>query len=158
MSLTAPDTPTAGYITGKTHMLPIRIYYEDTDAGGIVYHANYLRFAERGRTEMLRLLGVTQKILFAETGLAFAVYKADLSYMKPAKLDDVVLVETALLELSGASMKVRQTMWRGTEGGENEKLVQFDGQIVCMNTQGKAARIPALLRNAMAAYVTAEND
>jgi len=139
----------AGELKGKTHVLPVRVYYEDTDAGGIVYHANYLRFAERGRTEMLRAVGIHQNDLRAETGLAFAVYKGDVHYMKPAKLDDVLLVETELKEITGASMRVRQTIRR--ESGED--LVQFNAQVVCLTADGRAARLPANLRDVLARYV-----
>jgi acyl-CoA thioester hydrolase len=138
-----------GELKGKTHVLPVRVYYEDTDAGGIVYHANYLRFAERGRTEMLRAVGIHQNALRAETGLAFAVYKGDVHYMKPAKLDDVLLVETELKELTGASMRVRQTIRRD----DGEDLVQFNAQVVCLTADGRAARLPNSLRDVLARYV-----
>jgi len=141
-------------LQGKTHVLPLRVYYEDTDAGGIVYHANYLRFAERGRTEMLRMIGVHQNKMHAETGLAFAVYKADVHYMKPAKLDDVLLVETELLDLTGASMKVRQIIRRSMAPERTEDLVQFHSQVVCMNAEGRAARLPASLRQVLEPYIT----
>ncbi len=105
MNPVSAEIPASGQMYGKTRVLPICVYYEDTDAGGIVYHANYLRLAERGRTEMLRSLGIYQNDMYAQTGLAFSVYKADVHYVKPAKLDDVLLMETALLELTGASMR-----------------------------------------------------
>jgi acyl-CoA thioester hydrolase len=154
MNSVAADTPPSGHLHGKTHVLAVRVYYEDTDAGGIVYHANYLRFAERGRTEMLRMIGVHQNQMQAETGLAFAVYKGDVHYMKPAKLDDVVLVETALLRLSGASMHVRQTIRRAVNADTNEDLVTFHAQVVCMTPQGRAARLPASLRHVLEPYIS----
>jgi acyl-CoA thioester hydrolase len=147
------DLPTQGRITGKTHVLPVRIYYEDTDAGGIVYHSNYLRFAERGRTEMLRLLGLHQHQLHTESGLAFAVYKGDVHYMKPAKLDDVLLVESTLTDLTGASMHVRQVIRRARGDGPLEDLVRFNSQIFCMSADGKPARIPTSLRTVLEPYV-----
>jgi acyl-CoA thioester hydrolase len=148
------ESPASGQMHGKTHVLSIRVYYEDTDAGGIMYHANYLRFAERGRTEMLRSLGIHQNDMYAQTGLAFAVYKADVHYMKPAKLDDVLLVETALLELTGASMRARQIIYRESEAGHRDNLVQFHAQVVCMNKEGHAARLPASLRQALTPYIS----
>ncbi|MBL8642791.1 MAG: tol-pal system-associated acyl-CoA thioesterase [Rhodospirillaceae bacterium] len=143
-----------GELRGKTHVLPMRVYYEDTDAGGIVYHANYLRFAERGRTEMLRAIGIHQNALREETGLIFAVYKGEVHYIKPAKLDDLVLVETALTELSGASVRIRQTIRRALDA-DTEDLVQFIAQVVCINADGRAARLPANLRKTLEPYVTA---
>jgi acyl-CoA thioester hydrolase len=143
-----------GELRGKTHILPMRVYYEDTDAGGIVYHANYLRFAERGRTEMLRSIGIHQTALKAETGLIFAVYKGDVHYMKSAKLDDMIEVETALMELSGASIRIRQRISRVQDGTANEDLVQFNAQVVCINDDGRAARVPAALREKLEPYIT----
>ncbi len=143
-----------GELRGKTHVLPLRVYYEDTDAGGIVYHANYLRFAERGRTEMLRSIGIYQNALREETGLIFAVYKGDVHYMKPAKLDDVLQVETTLTEMSGASFLIRQLIRRQNDTGQMEDLVQFNAQVVCINADGRAARVPASLREVLGPYVT----
>jgi acyl-CoA thioester hydrolase len=154
MSQLPAEIPASGLMRGKTHVLPIRVYYEDTDAGGIVYHANYLRFAERGRTEMLRLLGIHQNDMYEQTGLAFAVYKADVHYMKPAKLDDVLWVETSLLELTGASMRARQIISREPQAGQRENLCQFHAQVVCMNALGHAARLPTSLRQALAPYIS----
>ena len=141
--------PSAGEIRGKNHVLPVRVYYEDTDAGGIVYHANYLRFAERGRTEMLRVLGIEQGALSERDGIAFAVYKADIHYAKPAKLDDALDVETALVGLGAASMKIRQCVRR-----DGEDLVHVNVEVVCIDGNGKLVRIPSGLRSTIAPFVT----
>ncbi len=146
MNPVSAEIPASGQMYGKTRVLPICVYYEDTDAGGIVYHANYLRFAERGRTEMLRSLGIYQNDMYAQTGLAFSVYKADVHYVKPAKLDDVLLMETALLELTGASMRARQIIYLEAQAGHRDFLVQIHAQVVCMNKEGHAVRLPASLR------------
>ena len=145
--------PATGRIEGKVHIFPVRIYYEDTDAGGIVYHSNYLRFAERARTEMLRLLGLHQHQLATEDGMAFAVYKADVHYMKPAKLDDVLQVESSLTALTGASMHAHQLIRRPRPDGGIDDLVRFNAQVFCMSTDGRPMRIPTSLRKVLEPYV-----
>jgi acyl-CoA thioester hydrolase len=124
------------------------VYYEDTDAGGIVYHANYLRFAERGRTEMLRVLGIEQDALSRREGIVFAVYRADIHYAKPAKLDDALEVETTLVGLGAASMKIRQKLRRA-----DNDLVHVNVEVVCIDGHGKLVRIPKALKTAIAPYV-----
>ena len=94
--------PTSGQMRGSVHFFPLRVYYEDTDAGGIVYYANYLKFAERGRTEFLRTLGIEQQRVRAETGLMFVMHEGEIKYKKPARLDDILVVETVLSELGAA--------------------------------------------------------
>ncbi|AUI65338.1 MULTISPECIES: tol-pal system-associated acyl-CoA thioesterase [Glaesserella] len=93
---------------------PIRVYYEDTDAGGVVYHARYLHFFERARTEFLRQLGFSQQELLAES-LAFVVKKIDIDYKIPAHLDDLLNVETTISELKGAKIVFHQQLWRNKE-------------------------------------------
>lgn len=99
-------------MSGFAHELPIRVYYEDTDAAGIVYHANYLRFAERARTEWLRDLGYDHRRLAAEHGLLFAVARAGLDYVRPSRLDDLLRVRTRALRLGGASLELEQLIYR----------------------------------------------
>ena len=99
--------PTTGAMEGRVHKLPVRVYYEDTDAAGIVYYANYLKYAERGRTEMLRTLGVEQHRLREETGMQFVMANGEVKYRRPARLDDALLGETALTELGAASERRR---------------------------------------------------
>jgi acyl-CoA thioester hydrolase len=91
----------------------VRVYWEDTDAGGVVYYANYLKFLERGRSEWLRALGVDQPRLRAERGLQFAVVSVTVDFLRPAMLDDEVLVTAALAKLSGATIEFKQSIWRG---------------------------------------------
>ena len=91
---------------------PIRVYYEDTDAGGVVYHARYLHFFERARTEYLRQLGFSQQILLAEMQLAFVVKTMEIDYCYPARLDDLLLVETLVEEVKGATIRFVQTLKR----------------------------------------------
>lgn len=93
---------------------PIRVYYEDTDAGGVVYHANYLGFFERARTEYLRQLGFSQQKLL-EKQFAFVVKKMEIDYKIPARLDDLLSVETEILALKKASIQFRQKLWRNEQ-------------------------------------------
>ncbi|HZS82309.1 MAG TPA: tol-pal system-associated acyl-CoA thioesterase [Stellaceae bacterium] len=129
------------------HRLVIRVYYEDTDAAGIVYHANYLKFAERGRTEFLRRLGFEHRKMRQATGLAFAVRHCRADYRKPARLDDELTVETRLAALGGASLEVEQAICRG-----GETLVRLDLRLACLSADGRAARLPAELRAALAPF------
>lgn len=96
---------------GKSMHFPIRVYYEDTDAGGVVYHANYLNFFERARTEFLRQYNFSQQALFAKS-LAFVVKKIEIDYKLPARLDDLLNVETTISEFKKATLVFKQTLWK----------------------------------------------
>ena len=138
----------AGRLVEGGHVLPVRIYYEDTDFSGAVYHASYLRFMERGRSDYLRLLGVEQGALFAEAaaeapGFAFVVRSMTIDFLKPAKIDDVVEVRTAPKEVAGASITLRQRVSRG-----GETLVEAEVKVAFV-AGGKPQRIPSGLRKAM---------
>src|SRR5215475_7971601 len=98
----------SGHITDGVHVLPLRIYYEDTDAAGIVYYANWLRFLERGRTELLRLLGQQHSALRENRGINWVVRRCTIDYLKPARLDDVIDVVTRCGALRGASLDLLQ--------------------------------------------------
>ena len=130
------------------HKLAIRVYYEDTDAGGIVYYANYLRFAERGRTEWLRELGFENSELLAQKGIALAVTKVSAEYLRPARLDDALVVETRLTALRGASLDMAQAVRRG-----DEDLVRMTLTLACMNGDGRAVRLPPEVRTRMSRLV-----
>ena len=106
--------PHPGWIDGDTHHLPIRIYYQDTDVSGIVYHAQYLHFFERARTEFLRAIGISQKTVDRDkpdTYAAFAVRDMRLEFLKPAVLDDSLIVQTKLTDLKGASCSLQQELY-----------------------------------------------
>ena len=123
------------------HTLPIRIYYEDTDFSGVVYHASYLRFLERGRTELLRDLGVHQSALHDdEEALAFAVRRMTLDWLKPAKMDDVVTVETRISEIKGASLVLNQRIVLG------DLVLLTADVLVALVQNGKPARLTPALR------------
>lgn len=127
------------------HILPVTVYWEDTDAGGVVYYANYLRFGERGRTELLRALGIDQRALAADTGVVFAVRRAEAEYLAPARLEDRLEVATRITALSGASADMEQMVRR-----DGRDLVRMAVRIVCMNRRGRATRFPAPVADAFA--------
>ena len=125
------------------HKFPIRIYYEDTDAGGVVYYGNYLKFVERGRTEWLRELGVSQSQLREESELFFVVRHCEADYRAPGRLDDELVVETHLQELGNASITMLQNVIRPND---NTVLAAVKVTVVCINEKMKAARIPHYIR------------
>ncbi len=128
------------------HRHPLRVYYEDTDAGGVVYYANYLRFLERGRTEALRDLGVAHARLQAEHGLIFMVRRVNLDYVSPARLDDSLVVETILRSERGASVELGQRVTR-----DGVLLVDAVVQLACVQEMsGRPGRIPPEWRTALA--------
>lgn len=127
------------------HRIAIRVYYEDTDAGGIVYYANYLRYAERARTELLRELGFENSALLAQKGVALAVRRVNAEYLKPARLDDALCIETRVLAVRGATVEMAQVVRR-----DDEDLVEMRLTLACMNTAGRPVRLPAEVRNEMA--------
>ncbi len=126
----------------KIHELPVRVYYEDTDAGGIVYHASYIRFAERGRTEMLRDAGFEHAQLFKEQGIAFAVVAMNINFRSPAKLDDLLVVKTSISRLGGASMDMQQDIYRGAN-----LICEIKVTLVCIDNALKAVRLPQAVRD-----------
>lgn len=131
---------------GSMHRYCCRIYYEDTDAGGVVYHANYLRYAERARTEALRRAGIPHAELVAEHGLMFMVHRAEIDYVRPAKLDDSVVVETETLDVGGATVTLRQVV-RGPDGVCADLRIK----LACVRIGGnRPARIPPRWRAALA--------
>jgi acyl-CoA thioester hydrolase len=120
---------------------PIRVYYEDTDAGGVVYHANYLRFAERGRTEFLRSLGHSHTRAREESGVAFVVRRCTADFRVPARLDDALTVVTSVEAVRGALLRLRQDIRRG-----DDLLVGLDVEVACIGPEGRARRLPPALR------------
>ena len=140
-------TSGSGQIEGGQHVLQLRVNYEDTDAGGIVYYANYLKFAERGRTEMLRAAGIDHRGLARDHGLAFVVRGCCLDCRRPARLDDLIEVRSRLIELGGASMTAEQVI-----GRDGLELARLEVRLACMDERGHAARMPAPLREALSVY------
>ena len=122
----------------KEFSLPLRVYIEDTDAGGIVYYVNYLKFMERARTEFMRSLGFGKDYIFNHD-LMFVVRDVAVKYLKPAQLDDEIIATALITRLRGASMSLRQAVWRG-----EDLLAAGDITIACVNRAGvKPRRIPA---------------
>lgn len=144
-------TALSGHFDGQEHVLPLRVYYEDTDAAGIVYYANYLRFAERARTEMLRLAGISQSVMAQDHGLAFAVRDCSVDYKRPARLDDLVEVRSRLLRLGAAAVKAEQRITR-----DAEELACIQARVACIGRDGKASRIPESVRSALLPYCCSE--
>ncbi|HUX74991.1 MAG TPA: tol-pal system-associated acyl-CoA thioesterase [Steroidobacteraceae bacterium] len=115
-----------------------RVYWEDTDAGGVVYYANYLKFMERCRTEWLRNLGIDQPRVRAERGLQFAVVNVAVAFLKPARLDDEITVKAELQRLGGATIDFKQSIWR-----EREQLIDATVRVACLDAlELKARGIP----------------
>lgn len=154
MNLPLRAAPGSGWIddAAAEHVFPVRVYYEDTDAAGIVYYVNYLKFAERARTEMLRLMGRGQHDMMEREGVAFAVRSARIEYLRPARLDDALEVRTALVEVGGASLKVRQRILRAGSGAADGILADMMIRLAVMNLAGKPMRLPADLRAALAPH------
>jgi acyl-CoA thioester hydrolase len=148
--MTTPETwpDLAGRFVGGAHVLPVRIYFEDTDFSGVVYHANYLRFMERGRSDMLRLLGVNHDALdegILGEPLAFAARRVEVEFLKPARIDDLIEVETRVAEMAGARLILDQTVRCGAV-----VLVEAKVTIVMINAEGRARRLPQAVRDTLA--------
>ena len=130
----------------EAHALPVRVYYEDTDFSVFVYHASYLRFMERGRTELLRGLAGDQSELHREAdGLVFVVRRMVIDYLKPARMDDALTILSRTRELRGASMHLHQEVLRG-----DDLLVRASVVVACVR-EGRAIRLPPGLRRALSA-------
>lgn len=139
-----PEADHPSHFEGKAHVLPVRIYYEDTDAGTIVYYANYLKYAERGRTEMLRELGLESATILADHGVALAVHHCSADYLRPARLDDLLEVHTEVERVGGASLELKQMVKK-----DGIDLVEMHVRLVCMNIEeAKAERMPDYVREA----------
>jgi acyl-CoA thioester hydrolase len=132
-----------GHFHGKTHILPIRIYYEDTDLSGVVYHANYLRFMERGRSEYFRAAGISKLARLEDPEpTAWTLRKAEIEYLKPARLDDLVEVHTHMTALTGARMAASQNIFCN-----GVLLTRGKVEACIMTLAGKPRRIPEEMRD-----------
>ena len=145
-----PMVPLGGRFEGGEHVYPLRVYHEDTDAGGIVYYANYLKFAERARTEMMRGAGITHVTLLGDHDAAFVVRRCVVDYRKPARLDDEIEVRTTIGRVAGAHIEAEQRVMR-----EDALLANIDLKLGCIGRNGRAVRLPAPLRHALSELVPA---
>ena len=135
-----PD-PSAGWLEGREHCLPVRIYYEDTDFTGVVYHANYLRYFERGRSDFFRLAGISHsEFLTLPEPTAFSVIRIELDFKRAARIDDALLVRTTYDSVTGARLNVSQRITRG-----DELIAQAKVTAVCIDLKGRAIRPPRLM-------------
>lgn len=141
MLMTADMNPR---VENNTFILPVRVYYEDTDAGGVVYYANYLKYAERARSEMLRHLHIENSTLQDEEGLALVVRKVEAEYFQPARLDDLLDIHLSLTKIGGASLQGVQSILR-----DGEELVRISIKIGCMKLSGGPGRLPEKIRNSL---------
>ena len=132
----------------STHSWPVRVYYEDTDAGHIVYHANYLKYAERARSELLREIGFPNTAVLKEFRFGFAVRRCSMDFRQAAHLDEELVVKSRLTRIGGARVNAIQDIYRG-----DELLVRVDVEIACMGQGGRAVRLPKEIAAAMAPYL-----
>jgi acyl-CoA thioester hydrolase len=130
------DLPTAGRFEGRSHLLPVRVYYEDTDFTGLVYHANYVRYFERGRSDFLRLAGIGHADLLGEDPpLAFVIADMTLKFVKPARIDDALVVRTHYDAIKGVRLMISQVVER-----DGEVLCRADVNAVCIHLDGRPRR------------------
>ena len=129
----------------KTFSLPIRIYFEDTDSGGVVYHSNYLKFMERARTEWLSALGIDQRHLKQDNHIMFVVHRIDIQYKLPARFNDNLIVKSELKDIGSSKIEFRQMIYR-----ENEMLIDASVDVACIDSEKfKPVRIPHTIKQAM---------
>jgi acyl-CoA thioester hydrolase len=139
----------SGRLVDGGHLLPVRVYYEDTDFSGWVYHASYLRFMERGRSDFLRLCGISHDALDRGVHgerLAFAVRHMTINFLRPARIDDVIEVDTRAIEIGGARIMLAQTVRRGSE-----TLVKAEVTVALVSAAGEPRRLPAEVRERLQA-------
>ena len=139
--MTNSDRPTAGRFEGREHRLPVRVYYEDTDFTGLVYHANYVRYFERGRSDCLRLMGIGHaELLDGDKPMAFVVSRMELSFLKPARIDDELVVQTRYDAIKGPRLLISQDITRG-----EDVLCRAEVVVVCIHMDGRPRRPSATL-------------
>ncbi|HTK33746.1 MAG TPA: tol-pal system-associated acyl-CoA thioesterase [Caulobacteraceae bacterium] len=142
--------PSAGRFEGREHRLPVRVYYEDTDFTGVVYHASYARFFERGRTDFLRLAGIGHGDLFRlDPPLAFVVVRLAIDFIRPAAIDDALEVRTVYRAARGARFTIDQRLWRG-----DEPIASAEIHAACIELSGRPRRLPAQVMARLEPYLS----
>ena len=150
--MSLPNSPD-GVIDGDRHLYAVRVYYEDTDLSGITYHANYLRWFERARSDLLRRLEIDQRAAIEAGEGAYALSEVNLKYLRPAKLDDDILIETHCAELKAASCRMHQKAWRG-----DDLLAEAHLRVGFVSPNGRPIRQPEEWREAFARFVNSSGD
>lgn len=136
----------------KAHIVDYRVYYEDTDAGGIMYHGNFINFCERGRSELLREIGLPASQVVEKLGTGFVVRHLEAEYLKMARLDDLLTVKTALKSMKNSSFTMEQTIFMD-ENNQKVAVFKMDVTLVCIDMAGKPTRIPDALRQKFDDYL-----
>jgi acyl-CoA thioester hydrolase len=143
--------PSAGWLEGREHVLPVRIYYEDTDFTGVVYHANYLRYFERGRSDFFRIVGVSHTALLdLPEPTAFTIIRIELDYRRAARVDDALLVRTTYDDVRGPRLFVSQKIMRG-----DELIAEARVEAACIDLKGRARRPPPGMVELLRPYFSA---
>jgi acyl-CoA thioester hydrolase len=143
------DAPTAGRFEGREHLLPVRVYYEDTDFTGLVYHANYLRYFERGRSDFLRVAAIGHaELLDREDPLAFVVVRMAVEFKKGARIDDALLVRTTYDAVQGARLLITQRIERN-----GDLICSADVEAACIDLQGRPRRPPRALAEGLSPWL-----
>ncbi|MWV29192.1 YbgC/FadM family acyl-CoA thioesterase [Aurantiacibacter rhizosphaerae] len=145
--------PPSGIIEGSRHHYPVRVFFEDTDLSGIAYHANYLKWCERARSDLLRVLGIDQRAAFEAGEGVYAVSEAQIKWRRPAKLDDELIVTTRAVELRAASARMEQRVLRG-----EELLAEVDIVAAFVTPQGRPRRQPDDWRRAFEEFATKDPE
>ncbi len=141
----------AGRFCGREHILPLRIYYEDTDFSGVVYHANYVRYLERGRSEFIRAIGASHTSLMqGPQPVTFVVSGLDMRFVRPARIDDLLEIRTLVETVKGARILCRQAVTRG-----GQLILEASVENVCVTLEGKPRRLPPLLMDRLRTYLPA---
>lgn len=138
---------------GQPHRFSVSVYWEDTDAAGIVYYANYLKFMERARSDLVTAAGIDQAALLASDGLVFPVRRCEIDYLLPATLQEQVEVVTRVLKVGGASIDLEQNIVRGSDLLTSAKI-----RLACIDRSGRPRRLPPQVRHILAAQLNNENE
>jgi acyl-CoA thioester hydrolase len=150
MTISDDLLPTSGaFGTDRIHRLPVRVYYEDTDFTGVVYHARYLHFFERGRTDSLRCVGIHHsELAAADEPIAFAVRRMNIEFERAARVDDALVVQTWFMPQKGARLMIGQSLLRG-----DERIASASVEAICMDLSGRAKRPPKSIKTAWAPMI-----